>query len=61
MSKSNTLVSGIGSHKKVKKYYDDWSENYDETLKKWNYKAPTSLVVSLVITNYRVSKVPSQN
>ena len=44
MSKSNTLVSGIGSHKKVKKYYDDWSENYDETLKKWNYKAPKKVI-----------------
>ena len=44
MSKSNTLVSGIGSHKKVKKYYDDWSENYDKTLKKWNYKAPKKVI-----------------
>ena len=35
-----SLVSGIGNSKKVKKFYDQWSKNYDNTLKQWNYNAP---------------------
>ena len=40
MSNFKYLVSGVGNLSKTTKYYDDWSENYDETLKLWNYQAP---------------------
>ena len=40
MSNFKSLVSGVGNLSKTSKYYDDWSENYDETLKLWNYQAP---------------------
>ncbi|MDC3100693.1 methyltransferase domain-containing protein [Pelagibacteraceae bacterium] len=40
MSNFKSLVSGVGNLNKTTKYYDDWSENYDETLKLWNYQAP---------------------
>jgi len=40
MSNFKSLVSGVGNLSKTRKYYDDWSENYDETLKSWNYQAP---------------------
>jgi len=40
MSNFKSLVSGVGNLSKTKKYYNDWSENYDETLKSWNYQAP---------------------
>ncbi len=35
-----SLVKGIGSKKKIEEYYDNWADNYDETLKNWKYKAP---------------------
>ncbi len=40
MNNFKSLVSGVGNINKTRKYYDDWSENYDATLKSWNYKAP---------------------
>ena len=40
MSNFKSLVSGVGNLTKTTKYYDDWSDNYDETLKLWNYQAP---------------------
>ena len=40
MNNFKYLVSGVGNINKTRKYYDDWSENYDATLKSWNYKAP---------------------
>ena len=40
MTNFKSLVSGVGNLSKTSKYYDDWSENYDETLKLWNYQAP---------------------
>ena len=40
MTNFKSLVSGVGNLSKTLKYYDDWSENYDETLKLWNYQAP---------------------
>ena len=40
MTNFKSLVSGVGNLSKTTKYYDDWSENYDETLKLWNYQAP---------------------
>ena len=40
MSNFKSLVSGVGNLNKTSKYYDDWSENYDKTVKLWNYQAP---------------------
>ena len=40
MSNFKSLISGVGNLIETTKYYDDWSENYDETLKLWNYQAP---------------------
>ena len=40
MSNFKSLVSGVGNLSKTRRYYDDWSENYDQTLKLWNYQAP---------------------
>ena len=40
MTNFKSLVSGVGNLSKTLKYYDNWSENYDETLKLWNYQAP---------------------
>ena len=40
MTNFKSLVSGVGNLSKTRKYYDDWAENYDETLKLWNYQAP---------------------
>ena len=33
MNKFETLVSGVGNLIKTTKYYDEWSEYYDETVK----------------------------
>jgi len=33
MNNFKSLVSGVGNINKTRKYYDDWSENYDATLK----------------------------
>ena len=40
MNNFKSLVLGVGNIDKTTKYYDDWSENYDATLKSWNYQAP---------------------
>ena len=40
MNNFKSLVSGVGSINKTRKYYDDWSEKYDATLNLWNYQAP---------------------
>ena len=40
MNNFKSLVSGVGNLNKTTKYYDDWSENYDATLKLWDYQAP---------------------
>ena len=39
-----SLRKGIGNRKEVENYYDNWSSSYDETLDKWNYKAPLQSV-----------------
>ena len=39
-----SLRQGIGNKKDIEKYYDNWSSSYDETLHKWNYKAPLQSV-----------------
>ena len=43
MTNFKSLVSGVGNLSKTTKYYDDWSENYDETLNLWNYQAPKKI------------------
>tara|TARA_B100001559_G_C16383588_1_gene567727 strand:+ start:357 stop:980 length:624 start_codon:yes stop_codon:yes gene_type:complete len=40
MNNPKSLVNGIGNVNETKKYYNDWSENYDFTLSKWNYTVP---------------------
>ena len=40
MNKKKSLVDGIGNVNITKKYYDNWSSDYDKTLNNWNYKAP---------------------
>ena len=37
-----SLLSGIGNHTDTKNYYDKWANNYDKTLKNWNYKSPSN-------------------
>jgi len=39
-----SLISGIGGYRQTKEYYNQWSEDYDQTLKKWDYKAPNKAV-----------------
>ena len=48
---SQSLVSGLGNHQQTKKYYDDWSQNYDQTLSQWDYRAPKK--VSLILKSYK--------
>ena len=40
MIKKISLAKGLGDQKIIEKYYDEWSNSYEKTLKKWNYKAP---------------------
>ena len=40
MNNFKSLVLGVGNINKTTKYYDDWSKDYDATLKLWNYQAP---------------------
>ena len=49
------LLEGIGNSNEIKKFYDDWSYEYDSTLKKWNYKAPS---LSSRILEKKVKKSP---
>ena len=42
MIKYNALIYGIGTSGKTKKYYDEWSKDYDKVLNQWNYHAPKS-------------------
>ena len=42
MIKYNALINGIGTKVKTKKYYDEWSKDYDKVLNQWNYHAPKS-------------------
>ena len=53
MTKVKSLVNGIGNETLTEKYYDDWALSYDQTLKKWNYKAPLKAVnvISLLKEN----------
>ena len=40
MIKKKSLVSGIGNLNTTKRYYDNWSSDYDKTLNSWKYKVP---------------------
>ena len=53
MTKVKSLVEGIGNETLTEKYYDDWALSYDQTLQKWNYKAPLKAVnvISLLKKN----------
>ena len=58
MNNFKSLVSGVGSINKTRKYYDDWSENYDATLKLWNYQAPKKSIKFLQETiNIKPQKI----
>ena len=41
IAKHKKLISGIGSTKETINYYDNWACNYDKTLEKWSYRAPS--------------------
>lgn len=47
MTKSKSLINGIGNYKETNKYYDDWAVNYDEKLHSWNYLTPLKSVLIL--------------
>ncbi len=58
MSNFKSLVSGVGNLNKTKKYYDDWSKNYDATLKLWNYQAPKKSIKFLKeTTNFKPKNI----
>ncbi len=58
MSNFKSLVSGVGNLNKTSKYYDDWSEKYDETLKLWNYQAPKKSIKFLKeTTNFKPNNI----
>ena len=58
MNNFKSLVSGVGNINKTRKYYDDWSENYDTTLKLWNYQAPKKSIKFLQETiNIKPQKI----
>ena len=44
MNSKKSLLHGIGNQKETRLYYDSWADNYDETLKTWNYRAPQKSV-----------------
>ena len=40
----SSLLKGIGNSQSVKKYYDSWSSEYDQSLHQWDYRAPKQSV-----------------
>ena len=57
MIKIKSLVKGIGDYNETNKYYDEWASDYDQTLFRWNYKAPqkSSLIVKKILkSNQRI-------
>jgi len=52
MIKSKSLVNGIGNLNTTIKYYDDWSNSYDITLKKWKYTVPKKSINLIKKKNY---------
>ena len=57
MVRSKDLIAGIGNYNATTKYYDDWSQTYDTSLKKWSYRAPSK--ASLVLKTYLTSSPKS--
>ena len=58
MTNFKSLVSGVGNLNKTTKYYDDWSEKYDATLKLWNYQAPKKSIKFLKeTTNFKPKNI----
>ena len=57
MTKTKSLLDGIGNKNVIEKYYDDWAINYDQTLKKWNYKAPKKAVKILGIVKRKFNNI----
>ena len=57
MTKTKSLLDGIGNENLTEKYYDDWAINYDQTLKKWNYKAPKKAVKILGIVKRKFNNI----
>ena len=55
MTSTKSLVDGIGNEALTEKYYDDWALNYDQTLKKWNYKAPLQAVKAMSLIKDSIS------
>ena len=51
-----SLLKGIGNSLSVRKYYDNWSSEYDQSLHQWNYKAPKQ---SVKILNQYIKKRPN--
>ena len=49
------LLKGIGNSEEIKKFYDDWSNTYDLTLKEWGYIAPSH---STEILKKKLNKSP---
>ena len=49
----SSLLKGIGNSLSVRKYYDNWSSEYDQSLHQWNYKAPKQ---SVKILNQYIKK-----
>lgn len=47
MTKFKSLINGVGDYKKINKYYDNWSSNYDKKLLSWSYRTP--LNASLIL------------
>mgnify|MGYP001384790870 CR=1 FL=1 len=47
MTKPKSLSQGIGNNNQVKRFYDEWSINYDRNLKNWGYTAPTKSAIIL--------------
>ena len=49
------LLKGIGNSEEIKKFYDNWSNTYDLTLKEWGYIAPSH---STEILKKKLNKSP---
>ena len=49
------LLKGIGNSEEIKKFYDNWSNTYDLTLKEWGYIAPSH---STKILKKKLNKSP---
>ena len=47
MVNRKSLVMGIGDTSQTEKFYDNWSNDYDLTLKIWNYKLPNKSAMML--------------